>query len=222
MSQIIKVTKIKNLQFQSFPRIKTLVILFGAFFLLNATPADAHHAMGGMTPQNFWQGFLSGIAHPIIGIDHFAFIIAVGLLAALTKQGLFIPVGFILASLAGTVIHLFGLNLPAPELFISASVLIFGAAIALKNRPSLIWTVSLAAIAGVFHGYAYGESIIGAEMTPLVAYMAGFAIIQLAIASLAFYITKSLVRSKTELPLRFAGLAILGTGIAFFSSAVLR
>jgi urease accessory protein len=36
--------------------------------------------------------------------------------------------------------------------------------------------------AGIFHGYAYGESIIGAETTPLVAYMAGFACIQYSVA----------------------------------------
>jgi urease accessory protein len=36
--------------------------------------------------------------------------------------------------------------------------------------------------AGLFHGYAYGESIIGAEPAPLAAYVAGFAAVQYGIA----------------------------------------
>jgi len=37
-------------------------------------------------------------------------------------------------------------------------------------------------VAGAFHGYAYGESIVGAEPAPLAAYLAGFALIQGCIA----------------------------------------
>jgi urease accessory protein len=37
-------------------------------------------------------------------------------------------------------------------------------------------------IAGAVHGYAYGESIVGAERTPLLAYIVGFALIQYGIA----------------------------------------
>ena len=44
-------------------------------------------------------------------------------------------------------------------------------------RRSLL-TAGLVAFAGIFHGYAYAESIFGAEPTPLYAYLAGFAIIQ--------------------------------------------
>jgi len=32
-------------------------------------------------------------------------------------------------------------------------------------------------IAGIFHGYAYGESIIGARVAALVAYLIGFTVI---------------------------------------------
>ncbi len=210
-----------NIQNRQFPiGIKTLIFM-GAIFLLTANPAAAHHLTGGKMPQNFLQGFLAGIGHPIIGIDHFAFVIAIGLLAFLIKRGLWIPLSFILASMAGTGIHLMKLNLPAPELFISASVLLFGIMIIFKNRPNLNLTLGLAAIAGIFHGYAYGESIVGAEMTPLIAYLAGFALIQGAIALGTFYLAKSFNNSQSgKLAIRLTGFVIVGTGLAFFSSAV--
>jgi urease accessory protein len=37
-------------------------------------------------------------------------------------------------------------------------------------------------VAGALHGYAYGESIVGAETGQLAAYIVGFAAIQYAIA----------------------------------------
>ena len=49
--------------------------------LLAATPALAHHPMGGEVPQTFWHGLLSGFGHPVIGIDHLAFVVAIGLAA---------------------------------------------------------------------------------------------------------------------------------------------
>ena len=202
-------------------RIKTSILLT-AIFLFTATPALAHHPTGGETPQNFLQGFLSGIGHPVVGIDHLTFVIAIGLLALLLKKGWWIPLGFIVASIAGTGIHLMELNLPAPELFISASVLLFGIMIILKNRPNLGLITGLAAVAGIFHGYAYGESIVGAEPATLVAYLAGFALIQGAIAIGTFYLAKSWNNSQTgKLAIRLAGLIILGVGTAFFGSAVM-
>ena len=50
-----------------------------AILIIGIEPAHAHHPMGGATPANFSQGFLSGLAHPIIGLDHLVFVIAIGL-----------------------------------------------------------------------------------------------------------------------------------------------
>ena len=40
--------------------------------------AWAHHFMDGGLPQTFAQGLLSGLGHPVIGLDHAAFIVAAG------------------------------------------------------------------------------------------------------------------------------------------------
>ncbi|MEM8809020.1 MAG: HupE/UreJ family protein [Cyanobacteria bacterium P01_G01_bin.38] len=195
-----------------------------SMWFLGATAASAHHPFGGATPSNFIQGFLSGVGHPLIGPDHFAFIIAVGLLAAVKKQGMIIPVTFVLAGLAGAGLHLAGFNLPAPEFFVSASVLLFGGLLALKQSPKVGVIAALAAIAGLFHGFAYGEAIFGAEMTPLVSYLMGFTLVQMGVAVAAFKAAQAITKKAAEqplAPLRFVGFAISGAGAAFLSSVVL-
>jgi urease accessory protein len=217
------------LEFRSMKAVSPALLTRGAGLLavvalvFSATPALAHHPFGGETPANAIQGFLSGLGHPVIGLDHLAFVITAGLLAAVMGSGLSIPVGFVLASLAGTGVHLLGMNLPAPEFFISASVLLFGVLLALKNQLNTPLVVALAAGAGLFHGYAYGEAVIGADMAPILAYLLGFATIQMAIAIAAYRVARSFGSQSGEKPLilRFAGFTLAGVGAAFLSSVVL-
>lgn len=200
--------------------ILTTIILLGAI-----EPAMAHHGMGGKIPNNLWEGFLSGIGHPIIGIDHLAFIIAIGLIAARTPKGILIPVSFLATAMLGTGIHLLSIDLPLPEIAIALSVVVFGAMLALKqklNTPTPL-LASLAAIAGIFHGYAYGEAIIGAEMTPLLAYLAGFTAIQLLVASAGMKFAELIGhqwQNQFFSFMRFFGLVISAIGAVFFTSAL--
>ncbi|MBW4549658.1 MAG: HupE/UreJ family protein [Aphanocapsa sp. GSE-SYN-MK-11-07L] len=214
--------KFKASRFVRFRQAVQSVGLLVALLLI-ATPAWAHHAMGGKMPANFFEGFLSGVAHPLIGLDHFAFIVAVGLLAVTRKQGILIPVAFVLAAMVGTGLHLANLSFPGVELFVSGSILVFGVLLTLKNSLNTATVAGLSAVAGLCHGYAYGESIFGAEMTPLVAYLAGFTVIQLAISLAAFWIGQAtLLGQAKDQPhqLHSAGLVICGIGLAFFTSQV--
>lgn len=192
--------------------------------LLLAAPALAHHPFGGEAPKNILQGLLSGLGHPVIGLDHLAFVIAVGLLAAVLRRGMLVPIVFLLATVAGTGLHLAELTLPAPELVISASVLLFGL-LAVTCRPlNTPAVMALAAIAGIFHGYAYGEAIIGAEPMPIAAYLAGFTGIQGAIAYATWLVMNRifLANRKTGFTVaRSAGLALCGIGVVFVGSLLL-
>lgn len=190
------------------------------FSLGVSTPALAHHALGGRLPSNGWEGFLSGLAHPVIGFDHFAFVVAIGLLAATKRQGIGLPIAFVLAALAGTGIHLLSFDLPIPEIFVSVSVLVFGVMLAMQRSPNFLILLGLSAMAGLFHGYAYGESIVGAEMSPLFAYLLGFTAIQTVIASSAYFIGKLVLRQPDSLSLRHIGFVLCGAGAAFLSAAV--
>ncbi|MGF1587899.1 MAG: HupE/UreJ family protein [Pleurocapsa sp.] len=203
--------------------VASVLLVFG--LLLNTSPAFAHHPSGGKIPSTFSEGFMSGLGHPVIGIDHLVFIVAIGLLAALSQRlGMIIPTVFVVATAVGTVIHLQSVNLPAPELVISASVLVMGIFLARENQTNLALLSVISAIAGIFHGYAYGESIIGAENTALGAYLLGFCSIQLAISAIAFYLGKWVINqpSKSSILLRFAGFTICGIGFAFLSQAILN
>ncbi|NJO42735.1 MAG: HupE/UreJ family protein [Cyanobacteria bacterium CRU_2_1] len=197
----------------------TIVGLLGGS-LLAAMPAIAHHAFGEAIPRNGFEGFLSGLAHPIIGFDHFAFVVAIGLLAATKRQGIWLPIAFLFAALAGAGIHLLSYDLPAPEVFISASVLIFGVMLTMQGSLNLLIMIGLGAIAGLFHGYAYGEAIVGAEMTPLVAYLAGFTAIQLGVATIAFVVGRLILKQPDAIGFRYVGLILCGVGAAFLSSAI--
>ena len=226
MSKLSRLSVLPNVSSRlnlSIPSVGLLTLATAvAGIFLFPIAAFAHHPLDGATPQNFIQGFLSGLGHPILGIDHFAFVIASGLLAAIFSRGILIPCAFVLTGLVGTGIHLLSWDLAAPELIISASVLIFGLFLVQKHRPSLEVITLLAAIAGLFHGYAYGESIIGAEITPLLAYLLGFTLIQLAIALIAYVVGKKILQTAQNpaRPFRIAGFILCGVGIAFVSSAI--
>ena len=50
-------------------------------------PALAHHPFGGETPRTIAEGLLSGLGHPVIGLDHLAFTVAIGTIAIGHTQG---------------------------------------------------------------------------------------------------------------------------------------
>lgn len=148
-----------------------------------ASPAFAHHAMDGMTPQTLGQGLLSGLAHPVIGPDHFAFLV-VAILLTFALQGamrMVVPLAFVGATVAGTALHLGAANIPLSETLVALSVVVGGALVLSRKYPGALALGVLFAVSGILHGYAYGEAIVGAEATPLLAYLVGFAAIQYAL-----------------------------------------
>ena len=183
-----------------------------------ASQAMAHHPSGGQAPQSFVEGFLSGIGHPVIGLDHLAFVVASGLIAAIAAGGVFIPVAFVLATLAGTVVHLMEISLPIPEVAIAASVVLFGGLLVRQNISKMAIAAS-AAVAGIFHGYAYGEAVVGAEIGPLFAYLVGFALIQLVIATGALAGGQLILQLRPSM-MRYVGLAIAAIGFVFLTTAI--
>lgn len=203
-------------------RVLSGLLLSGVSLMLAAPPALSHHAMGGKLPATFAAGLGSGLAHPLIGLDHLAFVVAIGLLAATLKRGIWLPLSFMLAAMGGTGFHLAGFPLPGVEFFVTASILCFGGLLTLRHHFNRLGLVALAMVAGLCHGYAYGEAIFGAETTPVVAYLIGFTAIQLAVSLTAFLLARNWLKgTQQEVPaLRSAGLVICGIGLAFLSSQV--
>jgi urease accessory protein len=183
---------------------------------LVASPASAHHAMGGGLPSTMWQGFVSGVAHPVIGIDHLAFIVAVGLASAFLPNKWLPPLAFVAATVVGCLLMIGGFALPIAEIVITASVVLLGGMVLAGRTLSLPVYAGLFALAGLFHGNAYGQSIVGAEATPLLSYLVGFAAIQFAIAAGVAWLVSRI--RQTELPgavaPRLAGAVAAGVGFA--------
>jgi urease accessory protein len=145
-------------------------------------PAAAHHAMGGETPTTLWQAIASGVGHPVIGFDHLAFLLAAGVLAATLPQrgGVLAILAFVLGGFAGSLIHIAGMGLGPVEVLVALSVVAAGMALLWRQVPAAVLPASFG-LAGLFHGHAFAEAIIGAERGPLVAYLAALALTQAAI-----------------------------------------
>lgn len=178
--------------------------------------AAAHHPMGGEVPSTLWQGLLSGVAHPIIGLDHFAFVIGIGLLAGTAGLGLLMPMAFVAAMASGLGLSVAGHGIPGAEIYVALSVVLIGISI-WRRGPGENRKLECAAFAaaGLFHGIALADAAIGAEPTPLAAYIAGLAITQLALAAIVWYLASEGPQGRAWLapaPLRASGLAIVAVG----------
>jgi urease accessory protein len=190
---------------------RTAIVVIAA---LVPTGASAHHVMGGQIPATFLQGLLSGLGHPVIGPDHLAFLLAIGIAVGVGGLNLALPALFVVAAAVGVALHVAAVDLPAAEIVVAVSVLLAGILIA-RGRPLPVWVwAALFTIAGLFHGYAYGESIVGAEATPLYAYLAGLILIQSALTIATALLARWRSERVSDLMPRLAGVAIVVVGLA--------
>lgn len=181
--------------------------------LLLATPALAHHPLGGLPMETFGDGLLSGVGHPLLGFDHLFFVIAMGALAAFTPAPRLAPLGYIAAMLLGCVVAAAGLALPLTETLIVVSLIAIGAVLVHGQALGLVPAVALFAGFGLFHGVAFGGSVAeaegGAGAAVLIGYLLGLGVLQYAIAIGAGMLAKA----SSGLAPRMAGAAVAGVGV---------
>ncbi len=178
----------------------------------SAVPASAHHAMEGRTPTTPLQGLLSGLGHPVIGLDHLAALVAAGCIASLFPRGALLALSFVVAVLSGAALHRQSFDIPAMEIAVAASVAVLGLVLVVARPFPPIAALILFVLAGAIHGYALGESIVGAEPAPLYAYFAGLAIVQSATALGAMMLAHK-AAGLSRGPLRAAGALVAIFGI---------
>jgi len=189
-------------------------------FAATASPALAHHAMDYAQPVTALEGLLSGLGHPVIGVDHLLFVLGAGVLAARIERGYLLPLLFVAASVAVAGMRYLGVSVELGELSVAGSLVVLGAILLATHTLSGGAIAVLFLIAGALHGYALAEAIVGAERTPLVAYLVGLTVIQSAIASSAWWITGWLAVHRPRVPVqRLAGAAIGAAGLAFSALA---
>lgn len=184
--------------------------------------AHAHHAMDSALPGSLFEGLISGLAHPVIGLDHFLFVLAIGAACCLSGGRIAAAALFVAATVAGTVLHLYTASIAYPDVWVAASLVALGIAFFGGRRfMRSRWAFALFALAGIAHGYAYGEAIVGAEATPLLAYLVGFALVQVAVIAGAYAATRALSVRLPGAP----GASVLGgalslAGVAFLALAL--
>ena len=194
-------------------KVKTTTLVAPVLLLLPGT-ALAHHFMDNALPQTYLQGLLSGLGHPLIGVDHAAFIVAAGFFLALVKGGIWGIVALIGGSLLGAALHLMGYGLPGGEIGVALSVILIGGLVMSRRSIGLAWLACGFVLAGALHGHAYAEAIFGAEAAPLMAYLSGFSLIQFGIATGAFLIHRQLIAKHA------AWTRPLSTGLGAIAGAI--
>lgn len=184
-----------------------------------AGPALAHHPLAGAPMETFAHGMLSGVGHPILGFDHLAFVVLVGIAAAYSGRAMMAPLGYIAGMLMGCVAMMAGLTLPLAEVFIGASLLVMGYVV-LSGKQMSFMTVMLAFGAfGLFHGSAFGESIVGQEagygFGVAFGYLLGLGLAQYLIAIASGFVLAKVVKATeaSAIETRLAGAVIAGIGL---------
>lgn len=186
---------------------------------LSASPALAHHPLGGMPMETFAHGVLSGIGHPLLGFDHLFFVIAVGIAALYTGRAKLAPAAYIAAMVGGVLLMASGTGLPLKEAVIALSLLVVGGIVLSGRALGFVPAMVLFAGFGLFHGSAFGDTIASQEAAMgapvLIGYLLGLGIVQYAIALGAGWVAKTLWQATeaTAIQARLAGAVVAGVGL---------
>lgn len=170
-----------------------------------ATPAMAHVGHGSAS------GLLAGLSHPLGGFDHVLAMVSVGLFAALLGgRALWaLPLSFVGMMLMGGVSGMTGIEVPAVEFGIAASIVVLGAVVTWGRQWSIQVAVALVGVFAVFHGHAHGaETPVGADA---VLYSLGFALATAALHGAG--IAAGLLALGYTKIVRLAGAAVTVTGL---------
>src|SRR5690606_19317192 len=92
-------------------------------------PAHGPSPTGSALPATTLEGLLSGLAHPVIGVDHFLFVLALGAVVYHFGRRVRNVGAFLAAAWIGTVLHVQQATLPQAELWVGASLVVLGIAV---------------------------------------------------------------------------------------------
>jgi urease accessory protein len=168
-------------------------------------PFAAAHNLGA-----HGAGFVSGVAHPLTGLDHMLAMIAVGMWAVQLGGRAYwsVPLAFVGMMILGAVVAAAGLPLPVVESGIAASVLILGLLIAFSARMPIPIGMVLVGVFALFHGHAHGTEL------PQAASAASYGLGML-LATIGLHATglgAGILFQRATVLLRIGGAMIAGAG----------
>lgn len=161
------------------------------------------------------HAFMSGLLHPIGGLDHLLAMVAVGLWAALLarqfKSAVWaVPASFVTLMVIGFFFGIQSGAIAMTEQAIAASVLIIGLAAAWMNRAPVILASAVVAGFAFFHGVAHGAEMHGGAGL----FATGFIISTIALHLLGIGLGMAI--SKSPALVRSVGTIIGLAGLSFF------
>lgn len=163
-------------------------------------------------PGHELTGLGAGIAHPLMGLDHFLAMLAVGVWAAMQPariawQG---PAAFLAMLAVGAGLGLAGVGLPLVEPGVAASVILFGLLIC--GAAFVPASASLAMIGGfaLLHGHAHGAEAVA----PIGGYAAGFILASACLHLGGYAIGRRLTKLQYGIATAGALIAAAGTALA--------
>ena len=165
-------------------------------------------------------GFLSGLRHPVSGLDHVLAMIAVGLWGAqLGAPAVWLlPVTFPMVMAFGGMLGLMGVHLPGIEIGIAVSAIALGLAVFLEARPKLAVAALLVGFFAIFHGHAHGT-----ELPPggnALLFSIGFVIATGLLHATGIGIGLIHRWPAGRMVLRAAGLFVAAAGVVFLGQAL--
>jgi len=197
-------------------RISAALLLASAGAVV-AQPALAHTGL-------HVGGFAAGLAHPFLGVDHLLAMLSVGGLAAIAaargqRQALWaLPLSFMaLMALGGGLaiggLAIGGASLPAVELGIGVSLVVFGIMLATRFGLPVVAATALVGGFALFHGHAHGAELPASASA--LAYGLGFVLASGLLHGAGVFLARGLQRLPTwsGLSIRIAGSAVAATGV---------
>lgn len=105
--------------------------------------------------------FLTGLEHPISGLDHVLAMVAVGIWGAqLGNPAIWLlPIAFPLMMALGAMMGLLGMGLPGIEVGIAVSAIVLGCMILGEVRANLAAAAIVVGFFALFHGHAHGTEL---------------------------------------------------------------
>ena len=165
------------------------------------------------------MGFMAGFLHPFTGLDHMAVMLAIGLWSALVarqfgREMLWGPLGFANVLLAGAVLGLQGVQIPAVEPMIATTLVASGLLVLTRLRLRGPAAALLAGLFAMFHGLAHGYEL--ADNVYAFQTLAGMVSATVLLHSMGLALGWSLRGASVWVPRLLGGaIAALGSALLF-------
>lgn len=189
-------------------------LLLGLGLALRPAAAAAH------VPGGEVAGLLSGLLHPVSGLDHVVAMLAVGLWGAqLGAPALWLlPVTFPMVMALGGMLGLLGVHVPGVEVGIALSAVLLGLMVLRAARPPWLPAAALVGLFAVFHGHAHGTEL--PEGAHGLLYSLGFVLATGAVHAAGIAIGLVHRWPVGRLALRVAGAGVTSAGLVFLARSL--